>query len=53
MKKYKNADKIMQLNELNNKPEATSHLVAYMKIMNEKGHIPRSMGMIHRKDDTI
>ena len=53
MKKYKNADKIMQINAMNKKDDQTSHLVAYLKEMNDNCAVPRSLGLIHRKDDRM
>jgi hypothetical protein len=49
MKKYKNADKIVQINEVQGKDESTSHLVKYYQEMNNKGQIPKGFGMVHRK----
>ena len=50
IKKYRNADKIMQLNEIQGKYEQTSHLVHYLHEMNQKGQIPKAYGMVHRKN---
>jgi len=49
MAKYKNADKIVQLNEINGRDDATSHLVKYMHEMNRNLHIPKGFGFVHRK----
>ena len=51
MMKYKNADKIIQLNEVNDRPHVTSHLVHYMHEMNRNGHVPKGFGFVHRKHD--
>ena len=51
MRKYKNAEKINQINQLNNSQEKSSHLVNYFNTINSKGQIPKSMGMIHRKGE--
>ena len=49
MAKYKNANKIIQLNEVLNKPQITSHLVHYLDEMNRNGHAPRNFGFVHRR----
>ena len=51
MTKYKNAVKIKQINEMQGKDEITSHIVNYFNQVNEKGAMPKGLGMIHRKDD--
>jgi hypothetical protein len=51
LKKYKYADKITQLNELKGKETSTSHMVTYLRKMNENGHVPRSLGMFRRAGD--
>lgn len=48
MAKYKNADKIIQLNDLAGKSHLTSHLVTYMQEMNRNGHVPKSFGFVRR-----
>lgn len=49
MAKYKNADKIIQKNEIEGKSDKTSHLVHYMNEMNRNGHAPKAFGFLHRK----
>jgi len=49
MRKYKNADKIIQKNEIENQDDKTSHLVKYMNEMNKNGQIPKGFGFVHRK----
>ena len=49
MAKYKNADKIIQMNDVQGKSHKTSHLVHYMAEMNRNGHIPKGFGFVHRK----
>ena len=50
MKKYKNADKIVQMNAIEGNDDLSSHLVYYYQEMNNKGHIPKGFGMIHRNN---
>lgn len=50
MRKYKNADKIVQLNEVLGKDDKTSHLVKYYQQMSHTGYIPKSYGLVHRKN---
>ena len=50
--KYKNADKIIEMNEHLQQPHITSHLVHYMHEMNKSGHIPKGFGYVHRRDNT-
>lgn len=47
--KYKNAEKIIEINETHQKSHMTSHLVHYMHEMNKSGHIPKGFGYIHRR----
>ena len=51
MRKYKHADKIAQLNEVQGKDHETSHLVKYYQQMNRNAHIPKSFGMVRRAKD--
>ena len=51
MKKYKNADKIIQINDMKKQPHITSHLVHYLHAMNVNGHIPKGFGFVHRGHD--
>ena len=50
IKKYKNADKIVQINEAKKQDDLTSHLVKYYQHIDAKGIIPKSFGMVHRKN---
>ena len=50
MRKYRNADKIVQLNEILNQDDKTSHLVKYYHRMHQRGQIPKGFGMLHRKN---
>ena len=50
MRKYKHADKIVQLNEILNQDDKTSHLVKYYQQIGHRGQIPKSLGMVHRKN---
>ena len=52
MAKYKNADKIIQINEVLNKSDETSHLVHYLDEMHRNGHAPKGFGLIHRRPPT-
>lgn len=52
MKKLKNANKIVQKNELIKKGENTSHIVHYFNEINSKMVVPKSLGMVHRKNPT-
>ena len=36
---------------MKNNEEGTSHLVTYFNEINKAGSVPKSMGLIHRKDD--
>ena len=47
--KYKNADKIIQLNQVKGQEHLSSHLVHYLHEMNRNGHIPKGFGYVHRK----
>ena len=49
MYKYKNADKIIQINDMHGNDDRTSHLVHYLHEMNRNGHVPRALGYVHRK----
>ena len=49
LRKYNNADKIVQLNEINGKEGDTSHLVKYLHEMNRNMHIPKGFGFVHRR----
>lgn len=51
LKKLKNANKIIQKNQLLGKDDKTSHLVTYFNEINKKMIVPRSLGMIHRKSE--
>jgi len=50
MKKLKNANKIVQMNEVTGMDDKTSHVVAYFNEINKKSIIPKSLGMVRRKD---
>ena len=50
MKKLKNANKIVQRNEMINKDSNTSHIVHYFNEINKKMIVPKGLGMIHRKN---
>lgn len=52
MIKYKNADKIIQINDIQGKDDMTSHLVHYLDEVNKNGHIPKSFGFLHRKNES-
>ena len=51
LKKWKNADKIVQKNQMNHNEDSTSHLVTYFNEISKRCHVPKGLGMIHRKDD--
>ena len=52
MRKYKNATKIKQINQMQGIDNKTSHLVNYLDQVNKKGLPPKGLGMIHRRGET-
>ena len=51
LRKWQNADKIVQKNEMNNCSYETSHLVTYFNEIRNKCQAPKGLGLIHRMNE--